>query len=64
LENLEDDDDDINRAWETLRENIKASSTENQHYYELKQHKLWVDECSKLTDQRKQAKLQWLQNLS
>jgi len=29
----------------------------------LKQHKLWfAEECSKLQQQRKQAKLQWLQN--
>jgi hypothetical protein len=30
LENLDDDDDDdddISRAWESVRENIKASST-------------------------------------
>jgi uncharacterized protein YaaR (DUF327 family) len=31
----------------------------------LKHNKSWFDdECSKLTDQRKQAKLQWLQNPS
>jgi hypothetical protein len=31
----------------------------------LKKHKPWFDEgCSKLSDQRKQAKLQWLQNSS
>jgi hypothetical protein len=31
----------------------------------LKKHKPWFDEgCSKLLDQRKQAKLQWLQDLS
>jgi hypothetical protein len=31
--------------------------------YELKQHKQWFDEgCSKLLDQMKQAKLQWLQD--
>jgi hypothetical protein len=31
-------------------------------FYELKKHKPWFDEgCSKLLDQRKQAKLQWLQ---
>jgi hypothetical protein len=29
----------------------------------LKHYKAWFDEeCSKLSDQRKQAKLQWLQN--
>jgi hypothetical protein len=34
-------------------------------YYELKKHKPWFDEgCSKLLDQRKQAKLQWLQESS
>jgi hypothetical protein len=34
-------------------------------YYELKQRKPWFDEgCSKLLDQRKQAKLQWLQDPS
>jgi hypothetical protein len=32
---------------------------------ELKKHKPWFDEaCSKLLDQRKQAKLQWLQDPS
>jgi uncharacterized protein YaaR (DUF327 family) len=31
----------------------------------IKHNKPWFDdECSKLTDQRKQAKLQWLQNPS
>jgi hypothetical protein len=31
----------------------------------LKKHKPWFDEgCSELLDQRKQAKLQWLQDLS
>jgi hypothetical protein len=34
-------------------------------YYELKKHKPWFDEgCSELLDQRKQAKLRWLQDLS
>jgi uncharacterized protein YaaR (DUF327 family) len=33
--------------------------------YELKKHKPWLDEgCSELLDQRKQAKLQWLQDQS
>jgi hypothetical protein len=31
----------------------------------LKKHKLWFDKgCSKLLDQRKEAKLQWLQDPS
>jgi hypothetical protein len=34
-------------------------------YFELKKHKPWFDEgCSKLLDERKQAKLQWLQDTS
>jgi hypothetical protein len=74
LENLNDDDDDddddevdmdIDRAQESVRGNMKALSTERLGYYELKQHKpLFVEECSKLLEQRKQAKLQWLQNPS
>jgi hypothetical protein len=64
LENL-DTEVDINRAWETVRENIKISAEESLGYYELKKHKPWLDEgCSKLLDQRKQAKLQWLQDTS
>jgi len=31
--------------------------------YEMKQHKPWFDEeCSQFLDQRKQDKLQWLQD--
>jgi hypothetical protein len=52
----------INRAWETIRENIKIPAEESLCYYELKKHKTWCDErCSKLLDQRSQDKLQWLQ---
>jgi hypothetical protein len=52
---------EINSAWEMIRENIKISAEENLSYYDLKKHKSWFDKgCSKLLDQRKQAKLQWL----
>jgi hypothetical protein len=52
---------DINKAWETIRENIKISTEDGLGYYELKKHEPWFDEgCSKLFDQRKQARLQWL----
>jgi hypothetical protein len=55
----------INNAWESIRENTKTSAKDNQGYDRLKQNKPWFDnECSKLIDQRKQAKLQWLQNPS
>jgi hypothetical protein len=56
---------EINSAWETIRENINISAKESLGYYELKKHKPWFDEgCSKLLDQRKQAKLKWLQDPS
>jgi hypothetical protein len=36
---------------------------ESPGYFEMKKHKPWFDEiCTKLLDQRKQAKLQWLQD--
>jgi hypothetical protein len=46
-------------AWETIRENITISAKESMDYFELKKHKPWFDE---LLDQRKWAKLQWLQD--
>jgi hypothetical protein len=40
-------DEDINRAWETIRDNIKISAKESLGYYELKKNKPWIDEgCS------------------
>jgi hypothetical protein len=54
---------DINRTWETTRENIKISTKGSLGYYELKKHKPWFEKgCSKLLGQRKQAKLHWLQD--
>jgi hypothetical protein len=56
---------EINSAWEMIRENIKILAKKNLGYCELKKHKPWFDQaCSKLVDQRKQAKLQWLQDIS
>jgi hypothetical protein len=64
LEDL-DAEVEINTIWETIRKNIKISAKESLGYYELKQHKPWFDEgCSELLDQRKKAKLQWLQDPS
>jgi hypothetical protein len=55
----------INNAGESIRENSRTSAKENLGYHRLKHHKPWFDdECLKLIDQRKQAKLQWLQNPS
>jgi hypothetical protein len=56
---------DINKAWETIRENSKISSKGSLGYCELKNHKPWFDEgSSELLDHRKQVKLQWLQDPS
>jgi hypothetical protein len=64
LENF-DDNVDMNRAWENIRQNIKISANASLGHYELKQHKPWFDEeCLKSLDRRKWTELQWLQNAS
>ena len=56
---------DTNRAWENIKENIKTSAKESLGLHELKQHKPWFDEESlHFLDERKQAKLQWVQDPS
>ena len=46
-------------------ENIKSSAKASLGLHEWKQHKLWFDkECVDFLDQRKQAKMQWIQDLS
>jgi hypothetical protein len=58
LENL-NFDEDLNRAWENNKENIKTSAKENLVLHKLKRHKRWFDkECLGFLDQRKQAKMQ------
>jgi hypothetical protein len=47
------------------RENIKISAKESLGYFEWKKHRPWFNKgCSKLLDQKKQTKLQWLQDPS
>jgi hypothetical protein len=59
LEDL-DAEVEINSAWEMIRGNIKISAKESPCCYGVRKHKPWFDEgCSKLFDQRKEAKLQW-----
>ena len=43
LENVSEDED-INRAGENIKENIKTSATESLGMHEMKQHKPWFDE--------------------
>jgi hypothetical protein len=64
LENL-DESLDTKSAWESIRDNIKTSAKENIGYHRLKHNKPQFDnDCSKLINQWKQAKLQWLHNPS
>jgi len=60
LENL-NGDENINRAWEDIKENIKTSVKERLGLHEWKQHKPWFDkDCVDFLDQRKHAKMQWI----
>jgi hypothetical protein len=57
LKNL-NDSEDINCAWENIKENIRTSAKESLGLYELKQHEAWLDEeCLEFLDQRKQVNL-------
>jgi hypothetical protein len=64
LENL-NVDEDVNRVWENIKENIKTSAKESLGLHEWKQQKPRFDkECVDFLDQRKQAKMQWTQDPS
>jgi len=64
LENL-NVDEDLNRTCKNIKENIKTSAKDSLCLHELKQHKpLFVKECLGFLDQRKQAKMQWIQDPS
>jgi hypothetical protein len=53
------------KCLESIRENVNTSTKDNLGYHRLKYNKLWFDdECSKLIDQQRQAKLQGLQTPS
>ena len=52
-------------SWDNIKENIKISAKESLGLHELKQHKPWFDEeCLHFLGQRKQVKLQWVQDSS
>jgi len=58
-------EEDVNRVWENIKENIKTSAKESLGLQEWKQHKPWFDkECVDFLDQRKQSKIQWIQDPS
>jgi len=61
LENL-NDDEDIHRAWENIKGNIKISGKQSLCLNELKYDKPWFyEECLGFLYQRKQAKMWWIQ---
>jgi fructose-bisphosphate aldolase class 1 len=43
LENVSDDED-INRAWESIKENVKTSAKQSLGLHEMKWYKPWFDE--------------------
>ena len=48
--------EDINWAWEKIKDDIKTSTKESLSLHELKWHKAWFDEdCLGFLDQRKEA---------
>ena len=50
LENLREDED-INRGWEIMKENMETPDTESLVMHEIKQHKPWFDEeCLGISD--------------
>ena len=55
LENLSDCEN-VNRAWENIKENLKTPAKDSQGLHKLKQHKPWFDEeYLGFLDHRKQA---------
>ena len=64
LENL-NVDEDVNTVRENINENLKTAAKESLCLHEWKQHKPWYDkERVDFLDQRKQAKMQWIQDPS
>ena len=60
-----DDDEDVDRTWGNIKENIKTSAKESLGLNVLKQNKPWFDEeCLGFLDHRKRAKMQWIQDPS
>jgi len=59
------DDEDVDRNWESIKENIQTSAKKSLGLHDLKQNKPWFDEeCLGFLDQKKQAKIQWIEDPS
>jgi len=62
---LENVNEDINRTWENIKENIPTSAQESLGLHEFKQNKPWFDEeYLGFLEQRKRAKMQWIRDPS
>ena len=62
FENL---NDDVNRTWENNKENIQTAAKESLGLQEFRHYKPWFgEECLGLLDERKRAKMQWIQDPS
>ena len=59
LDNLSDSEE-INRAWQNMKDTIEISTKKSISLYELKQHKPWFyEKCWRFLDQRKNVNMQW-----
>jgi hypothetical protein len=59
------EEEDINSAWETIRENIKITAKDTLRYCELRKYNsLYHEGCSELVGQWKEPEMQWLQDPS
>jgi len=57
--------ENVSRAWENIKENIKTSAKKSLDLHKWKQHKPWFDKVYvDFLDQSKQAKIQWTQDSS
>ena len=64
LENL-NVDEKVNSSCENIKQNIKTSAKGSLGLHEWKKHNTWFDkECVDFLDQRKQTKMQWIQDPS
>jgi len=62
LENL-NNNEDVSRTWEHIKENIQTSAKESMGVHELKQNKSWFDEeFLGFLDGRKRAKQHWIRD--
>jgi hypothetical protein len=62
VENLSGSEE-MNRTWRSIKESVKTSAKVSLCLHELQQHKPCFDEeCLGFLDQRKQAKMQWVQD--